>query len=91
MELNGTTMSIPAIPITEREFDIYALSLPRGPNFDPLVVHSAWKARSGRSVGAVLFDSQKQDFGIVILSRKSVSSPSNRLRPSTGSNALVRK
>lgn len=63
-------MSIAAIPISEREFDIYALSLARGPSFDPLVVHSAWKARGGQSVGAVLFDSQKQDFGIVTLSRQ---------------------
>lgn len=32
------------VPITQREFDLYALSLPRGQNFDPLVFHSAWKA-----------------------------------------------
>ena len=63
-------MSIPVIPITEREFDLYALSLPRGPNFDPLVLHSAWKSRDRRSVGAVLFDPQKQDFGIVTLRRQ---------------------
>ena len=42
------------VPITQREFDLYALSLPRGPNFDPRVFHSAWKAGTGISIAAIL-------------------------------------
>jgi hypothetical protein len=46
------------VPITQHEFDLYALSLRRGPNFDPLVFHSAWKAGEGVSIAAVLHDEQ---------------------------------
>jgi hypothetical protein len=42
------------VPITQREFDLYALSLPRGPNFDPLVFHSALKAGTGISIAVIL-------------------------------------
>lgn len=44
------------VPISQREFELYALSLPRGPNFDPLTVHSVWKVEGAPSVGAVLQD-----------------------------------
>jgi hypothetical protein len=44
------------VPIPKREFELYALSLPRGPNFELRVFHSAWKARNAGSVGAVLRD-----------------------------------
>src|ERR1700737_3538263 len=42
------------VPITQREFDLYALSLPRGPNCAPLVFHSAWTAGAGISIAAIL-------------------------------------
>jgi hypothetical protein len=42
------------VPLTQREFELYALSLPRGPNFGPLVVRSAWKAENANSIGVVL-------------------------------------
>ncbi len=34
------------VPIPEREFNLYALSLPEGPNFDPYVVNW-WGGRIG--------------------------------------------
>jgi hypothetical protein len=40
-------------PIPEREFDLYAQSLPEGPNFDPYVVVSGWKCDNGCSVAAI--------------------------------------
>ena len=42
------------VPIPEREFNLYALSLPEGPNFDPHVVVSGWKCDNARSVGGAL-------------------------------------
>jgi hypothetical protein len=44
------------VPIAQREFELYALSLPRGPNFEPFVFDCAWKARNAISVGVVLRD-----------------------------------
>jgi hypothetical protein len=41
-------------PIQRREFELYALALPSGPNFDPRVFHSAWKAGNSISVGVIL-------------------------------------
>src|SRR5664280_708773 len=46
-----TVMTI--VPLTQREFELYALSLPRGPNFGPLVVQSAWKVEGANSIGVV--------------------------------------
>jgi len=44
------------VPIPKRKFELYALSLPRGPNFEPRVFHSAWKAKNTGCIGAVLHD-----------------------------------
>jgi hypothetical protein len=46
------------VPLAQREFELYALSLPRGPNFGPLVVQSAWKAENANSIGVVFQDEQ---------------------------------
>jgi hypothetical protein len=57
------------VPITQREFDLYALSLPRGPNFDPLVFHSAWKAGTGISIGAIL-QNELEQFDTLVMRRQ---------------------
>src|SRR6266540_4217571 len=57
-------------PIGRREFELYALSLPRGPNFEPYVLHSAWRAAKASSVGAVLLDPDDQSFRILALRRQ---------------------
>lgn len=60
---------MPIVPITQREFDLYALSLPRGPNFDPLVFQSAWKAGTGVSVAAIL-QSERGPFNTLVMRRQ---------------------
>jgi hypothetical protein len=47
------------VPITQREFDLYALSLPCGPNFDPLVFHSAWGQRPPARAGSFFGQKRK--------------------------------
>ena len=57
-------------PISEREFDLYALSLPTGPNFDNHIFHAAWKTPRSIAVGAVLTDPVQQGFRSLIMRRK---------------------
>src|ERR1700733_10308727 len=52
------------VPIPEREFNLYALALPEGPNFEPCVVVSGWKCDNARSVGGVLLNHDSGDFSI---------------------------
>lgn len=59
------------VPISEREFSLYyALSLPRGPNFDPYVFHSGWKLQACQAAGAVLIDEDSSRFGFVAMRRR---------------------
>ena len=38
-------------PISERQFELYALSLERGPNFDPAHIFAAYKVGRGSACG----------------------------------------
>ena len=58
------------VPIPEREFNLYALALPEGPNFEPYVVVSGWKCDSARSVGGVLLNRDTGDFAIRAFRRR---------------------
>ena len=58
------------VPIPEREFDLYALALPTGPNFEPYVVVSGWKCDDARSVGGVLLNHDSGDFAIRAFRRR---------------------
>jgi hypothetical protein len=58
------------VPITEREFSLYALSLPRGPNFDLYLFHSGWKLQSAGAAGALLSDPDSSTFGFVAMRRR---------------------
>ena len=58
------------VPIPEREFNLYALALPEGPNFEPHVVVSGWKCDNARSVGGVLLDHDTGDFAILAFRRR---------------------
>src|SRR5216684_8430410 len=58
------------VPIPEREFNLYALSLPQGPNFDPYVVVSGWKCDKATSVGGVLLNHDNRDFGFTVFRRQ---------------------
>jgi hypothetical protein len=57
------------VPITQREFELYALSLPRGPNFEPRRLLAAWKAWNAISVGAVLRNERGQ-FETLVMRRQ---------------------
>src|SRR6266581_909623 len=43
-------------PISQREFELYALSLDRGPNFDPAHIFASYQAGRGRASGCILLD-----------------------------------
>jgi hypothetical protein len=58
------------VPIPEREFNLYALALPEGPNFEPYVVVSGWKCDNASSVGGVLLDHDTGDFAIRVFRRR---------------------
>jgi hypothetical protein len=61
-------MSLVAIP--EREFNLYAMALPEGPNFNPFVVVSGWKCDNSRGVGGVLLNHDTGDFAIRAFRRR---------------------
>lgn len=63
-------MTLTIRPISEREFDLYALSLPRGPNFEWQVFHSAWKTPRSEAVGAVLIDPEQRTFRTLVMRRR---------------------
>ena len=50
------------VPVSEREFNLYALALHQGPNFEPYVVVSGWKCDKSMSVGGVLLNHDTRDF-----------------------------
>jgi len=58
------------VPIPEREFNLYALALPEGPNFEPYVVVSGWQCDNARSVGGVLLDHDTGDFAVRVFRRR---------------------
>ena len=58
------------IPISRRELEIYCLTLPCGPNFEPYEPIDHWKSNGGNSVGAVLYDQQTQSFAVLVLRRR---------------------
>jgi hypothetical protein len=58
------------VPIPEREFNLYALSLPEGPSFAPFIVISGWKSGNAQSVGGVLRNYETGEFGIRVFRRR---------------------
>ena len=56
-------------PISRRQFAIFALSLPRGPNFDPLEEVSWWADERRQTVGLITFYPRSRDFGCLVLRR----------------------
>ena len=43
-------------PISQRQFELYALSLERGPNFEPAQIFGAYQAGRGSTSGCILLD-----------------------------------
>lgn len=58
------------VPISEREFALYALSLPTGPNFGPVIFRAGWKSQDGRAASAMFFAPEHRIFNVVVLRRR---------------------
>ena len=57
-------------PISRWEFDIYALSLPRGHGFGDRPPVGAWRSADGLSCGVVTRDVRDGEFGILVMRRR---------------------
>ena len=57
-------------PLSERRFNIYALSLPNGPNFHPWHFHSGWTTERSECIGAVLCRTPQGPFATLVLRRR---------------------
>lgn len=57
-------------PISQRQFELYALSLERGPNFDPAHIFSAYQAGRDRMSGCILLDPEQGTFSSLALRRR---------------------
>lgn len=49
-------------PISQRQFELYALSLERGPNFDPAYIFGSYQAGRGSASGCILLDPERGAF-----------------------------
>jgi hypothetical protein len=57
-------------PISQRQFELYALSLERGPNFDPAQILGAYQSDRGLAAGCVLLDPDRGTFSTLALRRQ---------------------
>lgn len=57
-------------PISQRQFELYALSLERGPNFYPAHIFSAYQAGNGAVTGCILLDPTKEAFTTLAMRRR---------------------
>ena len=57
-------------PISQRQFELHALSLDRGPNFDPAQIFGAYQAGRGSVSGCILVDPGKGTFTSLALRRR---------------------
>lgn len=57
-------------PINQRQFELYALSLERGPNFDPAQIFGSYQAERGSASGCILLDPERAAFTSLTLRRR---------------------
>jgi hypothetical protein len=57
-------------PVSERQFELYALSLERGPNFDPAHIFDAYQVGRGSACGCILLDPDRRVFTTLALRRR---------------------
>ena len=57
-------------PISQRQFALYALSLERGPNFEPLTIFAAYQVGRGSACGCVLHHEERGTFNTMALRRR---------------------
>lgn len=69
-EKSGQTESLLIKPISARQFELYALSLEHGPNFEPPHVFAAYRVGRGGGAGCILIDPERQCFATMALRRR---------------------
>lgn len=57
-------------PISQRQFELHALSLERGPNFEPSTIFAAYQVGRGSACGCVLLDEERGTFSTIALRRR---------------------
>jgi len=57
-------------PISQRQFELYALSLERGPNFDPAQIFGSYQAGRDTASGCILLDPERGTFATLALRRR---------------------
>lgn len=57
-------------PISQRQFELHALSLERGPNFDPSHIVSAYQVGRGNACGCILLDAERGTFTTLAMRRR---------------------
>ena len=57
-------------PISHRQFELHALSLERGPNFEPSAIFAAYQVGCGTACGCVLLDEERGTFSTIALRRR---------------------
>ncbi|MDR7193268.1 hypothetical protein [Luteimonas terrae] len=58
------------MPISNRQFELYALSLERGPNFHPAHIFSSYQTVRGSASGCILLNPERRTFSSVALRRR---------------------
>lgn len=56
--------------ISQRQFELYALSLERGPNFDPSHIFGAYQVGRGSACGCILIDPERGAFTTLAMRRR---------------------
>ena len=57
-------------PISRRQFELYALSLETGPNFEPSTIFAAYQVGRGNACGCILFDEAQRSFSTLAMRRR---------------------
>lgn len=57
-------------PISQRQFELHAPSLERGPNFDPGRIFSAYQVGQGSACGCILLDPERGAFTTLAMRRR---------------------
>lgn len=68
--MSPTDVDRPIAPISQRQFELYALSLERGPNFEPSQIFAAYQTGRGNASGCILLDAAQGTFTTRALRRR---------------------
>ena len=64
------TKSLLIKPISVRQFELYALSLERGPNFDSASIFAAYQVGRGGACGGILLNQETGTFSTIAMRRR---------------------